>query len=149
MPQRNTDRRRNFWLFPASYQYPRPAEPPMSLRDALRIPSSAITDESIYRQRRQLLAAFAAAPALTLAGCAEAEPPPAPKTAITPEQARSGFRTDEELTTYADITTYNNFYEFGTRKNDPSDAAKTLRSEEHTSELQSLMRISYAVFCLK
>src|SRR3546814_3814109 len=27
--------------------------------------------------------------------------------------------------------------------------ALTLRSEEHTSELQSLMRISYAVFCLK
>src|SRR3546814_17834223 len=75
MPQRNTDRRRNFWLFPASYQYPRPSEPPMSLRDALRIPSSAITDESIYRQRRQLLAAFAAAPALQLPGCAEAEPP--------------------------------------------------------------------------
>src|SRR3546814_1813404 len=32
-----------------------------------------------------------------------------------------------------------------------SEAAGTvaLRSEEHTSELQSLMRISYAVFCLK
>src|SRR3546814_2511225 len=30
------------------------------------------------------------------------------------------------------------------------DAARdTVRSEEHTSELQSLMRISYAVFCLK
>src|SRR3546814_8355318 len=29
----------------------------------------------------------------------------------------------------------------------PEDSA--LRSEEHTSELQSLMRISYAVFCLK
>src|SRR3546814_6860363 len=28
-------------------------------------------------------------------------------------------------------------------------ACTTLRSEEHTSELQSLMRISYAVFCLK
>src|SRR3546814_10033877 len=28
-------------------------------------------------------------------------------------------------------------------------AATILRSEEHTSELQSLMRISYAVFCLK
>src|SRR3546814_20024588 len=27
--------------------------------------------------------------------------------------------------------------------------ARGLRSEEHTSELQSLMRISYAVFCLK
>src|SRR3546814_2130311 len=28
-------------------------------------------------------------------------------------------------------------------------ARRRLRSEEHTSELQSLMRISYAVFCLK
>src|SRR3546814_3338894 len=28
-------------------------------------------------------------------------------------------------------------------------ASPVLRSEEHTSELQSLMRISYAVFCLK
>src|SRR3546814_5716398 len=27
--------------------------------------------------------------------------------------------------------------------------SRTARSEEHTSELQSLMRISYAVFCLK
>src|SRR3546814_7584509 len=30
-----------------------------------------------------------------------------------------------------------------------SQAAAVRRSEEHTSELQSLMRISYAVFCLK
>src|SRR3546814_4816550 len=30
-----------------------------------------------------------------------------------------------------------------------SSAAPIARSEEHTSELQSLMRISYAVFCLK
>src|SRR3546814_6356621 len=29
------------------------------------------------------------------------------------------------------------------------DVAPHARSEEHTSELQSLMRISYAVFCLK
>src|SRR3546814_5398666 len=30
-----------------------------------------------------------------------------------------------------------------------SPSGKAVRSEEHTSELQSLMRISYAVFCLK
>src|SRR3546814_3943585 len=30
-----------------------------------------------------------------------------------------------------------------------AQAAQRARSEEHTSELQSLMRISYAVFCLK
>src|SRR3546814_2877191 len=29
------------------------------------------------------------------------------------------------------------------------DSPSTIRSEEHTSELQSLIRISYAVFCLK
>src|SRR3546814_7140419 len=31
----------------------------------------------------------------------------------------------------------------------PYDGSRCRRSEEHTSELQSLMRISYAVFCLK
>src|SRR3546814_8294415 len=42
--------------------------------------------------------------------------------------------------------------EASTRKNLPSDPFPkpfANRSEEHTSELQSLMRISYAVFCLK
>src|SRR3546814_1496518 len=35
-------------------------------------------------------------------------------------------------------------------QDDPTaEAFRVLRSEEHTSELQSLMRISYAVFCLK
>src|SRR3546814_5355333 len=36
-----------------------------------------------------------------------------------------------------------------TRTTEPADAPPAQRSEEHTSELQSLMRISYAVFCLK
>src|SRR3546814_3644895 len=31
----------------------------------------------------------------------------------------------------------------------PISLQRTIKSEEHTSELQSLMRISYAVFCLK
>src|SRR3546814_10406918 len=35
------------------------------------------------------------------------------------------------------------------REDNPVVAVGDLRSEEHTSELQSLMRISYAVFCLK
>src|SRR3546814_2831030 len=35
------------------------------------------------------------------------------------------------------------------RPHEAPDAVERLRSEEHTSELQSLMRISYAVFCLK
>src|SRR3546814_4272188 len=37
----------------------------------------------------------------------------------------------------------------GMRQERIGDRAASRRSEEHTSELQSLMRISYAVFCLK
>src|SRR3546814_2176843 len=37
----------------------------------------------------------------------------------------------------------------GARGRSVDAAVADLRSEEHTSELQSLMRISYAVFCLK
>lgn len=99
----------------------------MSFRDALNLPSSEITDESVYRDRRRLLQLLALTPALGVAGCAEADPPPPPKTVVTPAQARSGFRTAEELTRLEDVTSYNNFYEFGTDKTDPSKAAKTLK----------------------
>src|SRR3546814_4144134 len=37
----------------------------------------------------------------------------------------------------------------GEDREGPAEVAAHRRSEEHTSELQSLMRISYAVFCLK
>src|SRR3546814_2099085 len=38
---------------------------------------------------------------------------------------------------------------YDTARSDYGMSIKEARSEEHTSELQSLMRISYAVFCLK
>ncbi len=86
-----------------------------SLRDALRIPASQITDESIYRDRRRLsrrsllrLPRWPAAPRPSL--------PPPPKVNVTPEQAGSGLPDDQLLTRYQDVTSYNNFYEFGTGK---------------------------------
>src|SRR3546814_5127390 len=42
-----------------------------------------------------------------------------------------------------------NPYNPATQSTTAGAAGAALRSEEHTSELQSLMRISYAVFCLK
>ncbi len=99
----------------------------MSLRNVLAISSSAVTDETVYRGRRRLLGALATSTLLPLAGCADAEVPPS-KTVVTPEQAKSGFRTDEPLTRFEDVTGYNNFYEFGTDKADPARAKKTLRT---------------------
>src|SRR3546814_9474301 len=46
---------------------------------------------------------------------------------------------------YYDAAAYNSIAATFMRPN----VQKTMRSEEHTSELQSLIRISYAVFCLK
>src|SRR3546814_10849605 len=46
-----------------------------------------------------------------------------------------------------ELSTQDVFQALGTLQNRPS--SPNTRSEEHTSELQSLMRISYAVFCMK
>src|SRR3546814_1368048 len=64
--------------------------------------------------------------------------PPLPDTALAAAQASGRER-------------YRGFVEsLGRRMETGASLARELyRSEEHTSELQSLMRISYAVFCLK
>src|SRR3546814_9895568 len=53
---------------------------------------------------------------------------------------------------FASSGDYDPYAGIGSRET-PSDTCEEMaliaRSEEHTSELQSLMRISYAVFCLK
>src|SRR3546814_1608942 len=48
-----------------------------------------------------------------------------------------------------DVGTDIRFARHGKRRTPDASTAPPSRSEEHTSELQSLMRISYAVFCLK
>ncbi|MFN3842604.1 MAG: protein-methionine-sulfoxide reductase catalytic subunit MsrP [Rehaibacterium terrae] len=81
----------------------------------IRIRPSEITSESVYLQRRQLMGAALAAPLLALPGCSDAHQEAIPPT----PQA-------EALTSWADVTNYNNFYEFGTAKTDPAKHAHTL-----------------------
>src|SRR3546814_5863452 len=59
---------------------------------------------------------------------------------LKPETHGMDCKSDDNLTACAN--------EFGGRL-DGLEYQKVMRSEEQTSELQSLMRISYAVFCLK
>jgi sulfoxide reductase catalytic subunit YedY len=91
------------------------------------IPSSQITPEPVYRARRQLMGLGLASPLLALAGCADAEGNP-PVAAATSRDTPSGFQTSDELTQFQDATSYNNFYEFGTSKLDPSRNAHTLKT---------------------
>src|SRR3546814_10050180 len=88
-----------------------------------------------------------------LAACVSTPPPASPASAAvrTPLVLVSidGFRAD-----YLDAGLAPNLSAIageGVRAQwmNPSYPSLTFRSEEHTSELQSLMRISYAVFCLK
>src|SRR5690348_10320389 len=89
---------------------------------------SEITPRGLYLRRREFLVGGAAAATgltIALAGCkSHASAPAPPLPGIKP----GPFRTDEAQTPFKDITTYNNFYEFGTDKTDPSEHAHTLRT---------------------
>jgi sulfoxide reductase catalytic subunit YedY len=96
---------------------------------------SEITALGHYLRRRELLAGGAAAAVgltLGLAGCnSKAAPARAPTPGAGPPlpgMKPGPFGTDEAQTPYADITSYNNFYEFGTDKTDPSRNAGSLRT---------------------
>jgi methionine sulfoxide reductase catalytic subunit len=87
------------------------------------IPSSDITPESVYLDRRRFLrlgaagALGAAAAPGTLIACTTDDAAP-------PEGAQPGQQ--EPLTPWEDVTSYNNFYEFGTDKADPARYAPRL-----------------------
>ena len=93
------------------------------------IPSSEITPSSVFRDRRRFMRESAGlATAAMLGGGLSLLGPRTARALATDEDAtgpkladvvESEYRVDEELTPYADITSYNNFYEFGTDKRDP------------------------------
>jgi len=93
----------------------------MLIKTAKTIPASEVTDERIYLNRRQFLQAAGLATAgAALLGGAHAVQAQGDSLAPLPNVARSPFSTTEKQNSFQDITTYNNFYEFGTAKSDPA-----------------------------
>jgi len=82
----------------------------MLIKKATDIPSSEITSESLYRNRREFIKAASA----TLGAAAIGSILPAEVAA-----AASKYDTTEPKTPLANVTSYNNYYEFGTDKGDP------------------------------
>lgn len=107
----------------------------MLIKKPSDIKSSEITDEKLYRNRRQfLLSAGTAATGAILAACKKS-PPPNINTTPPPKLegiVKSSFTVDEAQTSLKDITSYNNFYEFGTDKTDPAANAHTLMTRPWT-----------------
>ena len=106
--------------------------PHIRMRRPGEIRTHEITDESLYMRRRELLrggalaAGTALLPGLGLASRrVQAAEVPALRALDAPRSA--AFSTDEPHTDYEHATQYNNFYEFGTDKDDPSRHAHRLR----------------------
>ncbi|AIO65978.1 protein-methionine-sulfoxide reductase catalytic subunit MsrP [Burkholderia oklahomensis] len=110
----------------------------MLIKKALRktlagddIPRSEITPQAVFENRRRILQAAGAAAAGGLIGAhglalaAYSSPDPKARKLVAPTNPK--FVVPEKVTSFKDITTYNNFYEFGTDKGDPSRNAGTLR----------------------
>jgi sulfoxide reductase catalytic subunit YedY len=98
---------------------------PMSTRELLGppIPGREITPERLYLSRREVMAGGAALATLALGGKARA----ADEIAL-PTVKKSGWLVNgESQTPFKDVSTYNNFYEFGTGKGDPAENAHTLK----------------------
>ena len=83
-----------------------------------RIPYSDVTPKCVYLNRRKFLAS--AVGALGMASRVTG--------ATKLSAVRSPLSTNERPTSYQDVTTYNNFYEFGTSKSDPARNAKNFRT---------------------
>jgi len=103
----------------------------MLIKRALDIKSSEITDFQLYLNRRSFLigmAAMALAPS-RLAGAA------VPGGELLKAKRNQKFAVEDAPTTLKSITTYNNFYEFGVNKDDPSRLAHTLKPRPWTIQV--------------
>lgn len=99
----------------------------MLIKRGGEIPEREVTDERLYWNRRQFLgaagaAALAAALPGTLSACGLREPPP------------------DKLNSWEDITTYNNYYEFGTDKSDPHKNAGRLRTSPWSVTVEGMVK---------
>ncbi len=114
----------------------------MLLRKSPDIKSSEITDKKLYLRRRE----FIQAAALTTVGAAagalgigQAEAQPWPRVKIPGPIQNSGWGKGEKVNEYQDITTYNNFYEFGTEKSDPAENARSLKTTPWKVKIDGLV----------
>jgi sulfoxide reductase catalytic subunit YedY len=107
--------------------------------------SSEITPEGLYISRREFIAdaarllgttAVVGSGLVYLSGGARAGKPRAATggdvSALTSGTQASPFDTSERRTPFESVTSYNNFYEFGTSKSDPAENAHALRPRPWT-----------------
>lgn len=109
--------------------------------------ASEITPRAVYEERRQWLQHVATAAAGTALGAWAGRDALAQGAALTKRAGKlaplsavrsgvAGAYVMDKATPYGDVTSYNNFYEFGTDKGDPADNAHTLRTRPWTVSIE-------------
>ena len=103
----------------------------MSSYRSPKIASSEITPRSVYLKRREFLTAAAGAGIAIAAG----------KSAFadTLNATKSNYTVDEKLTPIKDVTTYNNFYEFGLDKADPAKLSGNFKPRPWTVKVDGMV----------
>ncbi len=118
----------------------------MLIKKPADIPSSEITPQSLYLNRRKFLAGTALAGAAAVAGIGLKELA-APSTVVradTPGAKIDGIQksqlsTTEKITPFQDVTHYNNYYEFSTDKEGPADLARNFKTRPWTVTIDGLV----------
>ena len=100
------------------------------------ISPSEITPPEIYRDRRRFMQGMG----VLAAGAALGAAPDADAGVKLAGVRDSAYKLDEKNTPYKDVTTYNNFYEFGTGKDDPADRAGGLKTRPWTVAVEGEVR---------
>src|SRR5690349_5647138 len=103
--------------------------------------SSEITDEILYRNRRQFLKAGS----LALAGAAASTLLPGCVTAAAPEEQQAPapkgpYDTKETPTPYEAVTGYNNYYEFGVEKDLPAKNSGKFKTAPWTVNVEGMVK---------
>lgn len=95
------------------------------------IPYSEITPKSVYLNRRKFLAAVPAA----FLGLSASRLSAGTK---LPNVTKSKYSVDEKINSFQDVSTYNNYYEFGTDKDEPANYAKNFKTQPWTVSVEGL-----------
>ena len=113
----------------------------MPIRPRHDPPPSELTPEALFFNRRAFIAA---AGALGAGAIAAASGFPSAAAAQQSQEPRAegkpfGLQPDDKPTPWTDVTTYNNFYEFGTGKSDPSETAGKFKTSPWTIRVDGLV----------
>ena len=116
----------------------------MLIRRTPDVPSSEITKEDLYWNRREWIAAATAAGVAGVAALApqslRAMAGPIQQGAPVATGTPYGLQPNDKPTPWEDVTSYNNFYEFGTGKEDPAEYSKGFKTKPWTVKVDGMVK---------